>query len=179
HSTLAAASLFLIVDMVKDSRANLRLQATWPVAGAVPTAALFFMAAIAMAGLPPLSGFLGKLLILDASFGNGSVVWIWSFVLIGSLISVVAFGRAGSTLFWKARSIPKPEDVDPGPAPSTLSYVAVGGLLALLIAHTVFAGPVTAYTTSIAEQLFEPDAYIANVLETPGKLSTPADGGDH
>ncbi len=179
HSTLAAASLFLIVDMVKDSRANLRLQATWPVAGAVPTAALFFMAAIAMAGLPPLSGFLGKLLILDASFGNGSVVWIWSFVLIGSLISVVAFGRAGSTLFWKARSIRMPEDVDPGPAPSTLSYVAVGGLLGLLIAHTVFAGPVTAYTTSIAEQLFAPDAYITNVLETPGKLSTPADGGGH
>jgi multicomponent K+:H+ antiporter subunit D len=54
--------------------------------------------------------------------------------------------------------------------------VAVGGLIAMLVAHTAFAGPATAYTTAIAKNLFEPNAYISTVLDTPGKLSD--DKGD-
>ncbi|SMY07143.1 monovalent cation/H+ antiporter subunit D [Flavimaricola marinus] len=173
HSTLAAGALFLIVDLVRSSRADLMLTAQAPVAGSALTAGMFFMAAIAMAGLPPLSGFVGKLLILDASFDTGSVAWIWAVILISSLIAVVGFGRAGSVLFWKSQSVA----VDPGAevqaAPSPLSYVAVGGLLALLVAHTVLAGPMTRYTSAISAQLFAPEPYIATVLDTPGKLSDP------
>lgn len=54
-----------------------------------------------------------------------------------------------------------------------MSYVAVGGLIALLAAHTVFAGQVHSYTIKTAKQLFEPAPYISIVVETPGKLSTP------
>jgi len=56
-------------------------------------------------------------------------------------------------------------------APSALSYVAVGGLLALLVAHTLLAGPATQYATAISNQLFGPERYLSTVLETPGKLS--------
>ncbi len=101
-----------------------------------------------MAGLPPLSGFLGKLLVLDAAFGTDLVVWIWAIILGSSLISIVGFARAGSILFWKAHSVEPPEDEHRAcRAPPTLSYVAVGGLIALLVAHTVFAGQVHGYTT--------------------------------
>jgi multicomponent K+:H+ antiporter subunit D len=171
HSTLAAAALFLISDLVRTGRANLNLVAMPSISGAVLTSALFFAAAIAMAGLPPLSGFVGKLLILDAALDTPLATWIWVVILSSSLISIVGFARAGSVLFWKAKSIPHPEDqLIPAP-PATLSYVAVGGLLTLLIAHTVFAGPIYAFTQATSAQLFAPEPYIATVLETPGKLS--------
>ena len=79
--------------------------------------------------------------------------------------------------FWKAKSL-VPDDADetgdetqPAPAPAVLSYVAVAGVVAMLAAHTVFAGPVIGYSNTIAAQLFAPDTYISTVIETPGKLS--------
>ena len=177
HSTFAAAALFLIVDLVRSGRANLELTPQAPVAGATLTASLFFVAAIAMAGLPPLSGFLGKLLVLDASFGTDLMVWTWAIVLGSSLISIVGFARAGSLLFWKAQSIEPPTEVVTVTPPATMSYVAIGGLITLLAMHTVFAGQVHQYTTSIAAQLFDPEPYIMTVVDTPGKLSKPTE--DH
>ncbi|WP_299630408.1 monovalent cation/H+ antiporter subunit D [uncultured Roseobacter sp.] len=179
HSTLAAAALFLIVDLVGTGRADLKLTAQPTLPGAALTSALFMVAAIAMAGLPPLSGFVGKLLILDAAFPTSTAAWIWAVVLISSLIAVVGFSRAGSVLFWKAKSLPPPEEdpeAETTAAPAVLSYCAVGGLLTMLVAHTVFAGPATAYMASISQQLFNPEPYISTVLETPGKLSKPTEG---
>lgn len=176
HSTLAAAVLFLISDLVRTGRGNVALTAQAPMAGAALTAALFFAGAIAMAGLPPLSGFLGKLLLLSAAFTSDMAVWIWATVLISSLVSILGFARAGSVLFWKARSV-EPAQIDTThDAPAPLAYVAVGGLIALLAAHTVFAGHAHSYTTAIAGQLFAPQPYISTVLDTAGKLSTPKEG---
>jgi multicomponent K+:H+ antiporter subunit D len=177
HSTLAGAALFLITDLVRTGRGNLELTAQPPVAGAALTAGLFFAVAIAMAGLPPLSGFLGKLLVLDAAFGTDLMVWIWVIVLGSSLISILGFARAGSILFWKAQSVAPPQGDPVLTQPATMSYVAVGGLISLLAAHTVFAGQVHGYTTTIAAQLFAPEPYITTVLETQGKLSKPTE--DH
>jgi len=177
HSTLAGAALFLISDLVRIGRGNLNLTPQAPVAGAALTSGLFFVGAIAMAGLPPLSGFLGKLLVLDAAYGTDLMVWIWVIVLGSSLISILGFARAGSILFWKAQSVAPPEDAPLRMPPSTMSYVAVGGLISLLAGHTIFAGQVHGYTTVIAAQLFAPEPYITTVLETQGKLSKPAE--DH
>lgn len=173
HSTLAGAALFLISDLVRTGRGNVDLTTQPPMVGNALTAAMFFVGAIAMAGLPPLSGFLGKLLVLDASYTSDGMVWIWVVVLSSSLISILGFARAGSVVFWKAHSVasddPKPEAAKP----AALSYVAVGGIFAMLVLHTIFAGQVHGYTTRIATQLFAPDAYVSTVLDTPGKLSTP------
>lgn len=174
HSTLAAAALFLISDLVRTGRGNVDLTAQAPVAGAALTASLFFAGAIAMAGLPPLSGFLGKLLVLDAAYGTDMMVWVWVIVLTGSLVSILGFARAGSVLFWKAHSVAPSPDALVMPRPAVLSYLAVGGLIALLGAHTVFAGQVHGYTTRIAADLFALDTYMGSVLNTPGKLSTPS-----
>jgi multicomponent K+:H+ antiporter subunit D len=178
HSTLAGAALFLIVDLVKSGRASLVLRAMPPVANAAIIAGLFFAAAIAMAGLPPLSGFIGKLLILDAAFTSPWVVWIWTIVLASSLISVVGFARAGSIVFWKASSIAPDEDapITDAAGPNVVAYMATGGLVALLAAHTAFGGYTHAYMIATSEQLFAPEPYIEAVLETPGKLSTPSEG---
>jgi len=178
HSTLAGAMLFLVSDIVRTGRGNVDLTAQPPMKGTYMTAGLFFVGAIAMAGLPPLSGFLGKLLVLDAAYDSNLVVWVWAIVLGSSLVSVVGFGRAGSVLFWKAHGL---ETSEPDPAtetsqPSALAYVSVGGLIAMLAAHTVFAGQIHAYTTEIAAELFAPEAYMSTVLDTPGKMSNPEEG---
>lgn len=173
HSTLAAAALFLITDLVRGARADLELTAQPPMSGAALTAGLFFVAAIAMAGLPPLSGFLGKLLLLNAAAPAPLMPWIWTIVLIASLISVVGFSRAGSTLFWKAENLAHEPDTERPPRPAALSYVAVGGLIGLLACYTVFSGQVHGYMQAVSGQLFAPDDYLRTVLDTPGKLSPP------
>ncbi|WP_415922334.1 monovalent cation/H+ antiporter subunit D [Tateyamaria sp. SN6-1] len=173
HSTLAGALLFLIADMVRNARGSVDLTAQAPMAGTALVSGLFFVGAIAMAGLPPLSGFLGKLLVLDAGFDTDQVAWIWAVVLISSLISILGFARAGSVVFWKAHGVEAADEGQPRSAPGILSSVAAGGLVAMLIAHTVFAGHVHGYTTRMAATLFAPEAYIATVVETPGKLSKP------
>ncbi|WP_282058746.1 monovalent cation/H+ antiporter subunit D [Lentibacter algarum] len=176
HSTLAGAGLFLIADLVRTGRGGLDLNAQPPMAGAALTAGFFFVGAIAMAGLPPLSGFLGKLLVLNASFSAPQAAWIWGVVLVSSLVSILGFARAGSILFWKAESLTL-EEADPSRSvPRPLSYVAVGGLIMLLAAHTVFAGQMHGYTSKIAGQLFDPAPYMLKVLDTPGKLSQPKEG---
>ena len=175
HSTFAAAALFLITDLVRAGRANLDLTAQPAIAGASLTAGLFFVAAIAMTGLPPLSGFVGKLLVLDAAFETPQMAWTWTIILASSLVAVVGFGRAGSIVFWKAKSVETPQEgaSDASASPPVLSYVAVGGLIAALVAHTVFAGPMTRYAEAVAAQLTAPQAYIDTVMDTPGKLSKP------
>ena len=175
HSTLAAALLFLVVDLTRHGRDTLELATRAPIAGAAVTAGLFFFGAIAMTGLPPLSGFLGKIMVLQAGFTEPAAVWIWAVILISSLVSVVGFGRAGSTLYWKANTV----EVVPGKTsegdetPSVMAFVAVGGMAAMLVLLTVFAGQVHQYTQDTAAQLFAPDDYLQIVIETPGKLSTP------
>ncbi len=82
-------------------------------------------------------------------------------------------------MFWKAKSVEVATEDEAVPAPAALSYVAVGGLIALLIAHTAFAGPAYRYVEGTAAQLFSPEPYISTVLETPGKLSKPTKEEDH
>ncbi|KZY39151.1 cation:proton antiporter [Roseovarius sp. HI0049] len=181
HSTLATAALFLLVDVVRDRREGnlLTFDLAPPIAGGALVAGMFFAAAIAMAGLPPLSGFIGKLLILDAAMADARMAWVWAVILGMSLIAVIGFARAGSTIFWRAHASeaafdqgPPPEDEGAlAPLPA-LPMVAIGGLLATLVAVTVFAGPLQRHLAATAEQLFSPAPYISTVLETPGKEIT-------
>ncbi len=156
HSTLAGAMLFLVADLVAHRRQGTSLgQAMPPMAQGGLIAALFFLAGIAMAGMPPFSGFLGKLLILDAMRDQAAL--IWSFVLATSLILVLGFARAGSVLFWKAHAT----DVDPTPHnPEPLAFAAVFALAALLVALTVLAGPVMAWMEATAIYLHAPAPYV-------------------
>jgi len=163
HSTLGAALLFLVVDLVRERRGAL--------AGAlVPgprmaqhgmLTALWFGAAIAVAGLPPLSGFVGKLLILDATRDMADVWLIWGAVLATSLVAVLGFAQAGSVVFWK---VDARAPVAQAPPQRALPLVAAFGLLAGIVALAVFAGPVMRYLEATAAQLHAPADYIAAVL---------------
>ncbi len=112
HSTLAGAALFLVVDLIGARRGDpwLRPRPTMPGSGLV--AVLFFVTAIAVTGMPPLSGFIGKLLVMQATAETPAVVWVWAVILLGSLVAIYGMTRAGSLLFWKG--------CEAGPAPPPL-----------------------------------------------------------
>jgi multicomponent K+:H+ antiporter subunit D len=176
HSTFAAACLFLIADLVVTRRAGDTLVAAPPTVQNGLFAALFFAAAIGMAGMPPLSGFLGKLLVLDALRAPGTMAWAWTAILAGSLLTIIGFAKAGSRLFWKSTAIPV-EEADSGggspseppalPARATPAEVApTFAALAVLAGLAIFAGPVSAYLQDTSAQLFDRAGYISAVLGT-------------
>ena len=164
HSTLACAMLFLVVDLVRIRRSegDDRLVPGEPMPQAGLVSALFFAGAIGMTGLPPLSGFLGKLLILSSVRGHESDFLVWSIILATSLVFVVGFTRAGITVFWQTPAAPEERDADP--AAPALPFVAVFGLLALMGLATLLARPLMDFLAATAQQIYDPVSYIAAVL---------------
>jgi multicomponent K+:H+ antiporter subunit D len=162
NSTLVAALLFLLIDRIGAQRAGdliapARFGAERSVLGAA-----FFFCAIAVAGMPPLAGFLGKALLLDAALATAYAPWVWGIVLLSSFGVIVALARAGSTVFWQPAL---PDAAIPAAAPTPpLQAGAIGALLATLAAVAALAQPLAAYTQAAAGQLFERRAYIDAVL---------------
>ena len=164
HSTLAGAALFLVADVAARRRGGFVDHATpGPVfAHRQLVAILFMVAAIAVTGLPPLSGFIGKLLILDAVADLPSWGWSWTVILLTTLMGVIGFARAGSSVFWK--DTPPDEDEGTMAVPSRADMIAPALLLGLLLALSVAAGPATAYADAAAAQLLDSAATARAVL---------------
>ncbi|MDX1802510.1 MAG: monovalent cation/H+ antiporter subunit D [Alcanivorax sp.] len=161
HSTMICAALFLLTDLVARGRGE--AGDTIAAGPAIPhggvLAVLFFAAAIAVAGLPPLSGFLGKVALMQAV----PVPLYWALLLLAGLVGVIGLSRAGSSLFWRTLG---PGD---GVRPGRQRLLALLLLLAMVLALTLWAQPVLQATASVAGQLQQPQHYIQAVL--PGGAS--------
>jgi multicomponent K+:H+ antiporter subunit D len=105
HSTLVVAGLFLLVELVAAQRGDVadELAPASPVAQPVLLGLMLLLAAASVAGLPPLPGFLGKVMLLKASWDSPMQAWVWSVVLAVGFLSILALARAGSLLFWNVR----------------------------------------------------------------------------
>ena len=170
HTTLAAAALFLVTDMIQRRRPE-RGDTIVPGPRFVsiePLSVLFLLTAIALVGLPPLSGFIGKLLILEAAQPLPAAPWVWGTVLVTTLLGIIGLGRAGSTLFWKSAAI--------GEATAQslrwqrgADFLPAAAPLVLLAALTLLAGPVLGYAQAAAAQLFSPSGYVDAVLGRGGR----------
>lgn len=163
HSTLSAATLFLVADVVRRRRGAFADNASPGPAfpGRGGAALLFMAAAIAATGLPPLSGFIGKLLILRSVAALPDWGWAWGVILGTTFIGVLGFARVGSAVFWK-------ESADAGeaqvPHPSRSDMVAPMGALLLLGALSAGAGWASAYADAAAAQVLDPRLSAAAVL---------------
>ena len=158
HSTWSAAALFLLVGLISSRRGLLADQLRsgnylHPALGI-----LFILLAVMLIGLPPLSGFLGKLLLLQATPAG----IFWAVLLGSSLIVLVAFSRAGSTVFWRQQQAAFVEKI---PFSDLLPLLL---LLAMTIALVIFAGPAHEAMSSVAEQLMDSQLYIEAVLGEQG-----------
>ncbi len=181
HSTLAIAVLFLLVELVASQRGETgdRLQPSAPVAQPVMLGLMTLLAAASVAGLPPLPGFLGKLMILESSSPSPAHAWIWTVVLTGGFLTLIGLARAGAILFWNVLPLHDPHGVAGGSRKLTGATMS---LLALSILLAICASPLKRYTDAAAAQLADPSAYARAVLGPlgePGSSSTrPYRGGE-
>lgn len=161
HSTWISGGLFLLADLIARQRG---VKTTELVQGPELQnphllGGLFFVGAIAVAGLPPLSGFVGKLLLLSAVEPGVQALLLWPVVLIGGLATLVALSRAGSTLFWRVgQSQLDSAELDTG------RLLACAGLLALSPLLVGLAAPLLDYAEATANQLHDLQLYRQAVL---------------
>lgn len=123
----------------------------------------YMAAAVLVAGLPPLSGFLAKFAIISAAVDQGGAGvslagWmLLAALLISGLAATVTLARAGIRHFWASggRFVPRLKIIE---------VVAVLSLIVCCIGLTVYAEPVMRYTRAAAASLHEPKAYIDTVM---------------
>ncbi len=163
QSTVATALLFIVAEIVARQRGAIgdaiREGPRLPRAGFVGT--LFLLAAIGVAGLPPLAGFIGKSLILQSLMAAPWQALTWTIILTTSLATIIALARATSRMFWKSAASDVAGDAR---EPGSPLLAAAGLLIAVLVALTVAAMPVADYTRAAAAQLASPEVYINAVL---------------
>jgi multicomponent K+:H+ antiporter subunit D len=166
HSTLALAALFLLVEPIAAQRGGDGLAPRPRVAQQALLGAAFAVCAVSIAGLPPLSGFVGKLALLQATGDLPATPVLWAALLGAGLAATIALARAGSALFWKTAEGGAP------PAPASLASLApMAALLACGAALAIFAAPVQRYTDATARQLADWQRYAAQVLQESGPRS--------
>jgi multicomponent K+:H+ antiporter subunit D len=164
HSTFAGALLFVLADAIGHQRGDAGDALVTAPATAQPAllGMLFLLAAAANAGLPPLSGFIGKIAILEGAIGTPGVRWMWGAMLAGGLLATVALARAGSRLFW---NVAPPSRTSPRLAP--LEAAAIAFLAAGAVALVVLAAPAQRFAAATAAQIAAPEAYVRSVLGAP------------
>jgi multicomponent K+:H+ antiporter subunit D len=161
HSTLVTAALFLLADLIASQRSPLsdELEPGEEVDQPTLLGGLFLVLCISVAGLPPFSGFFGKLMILHSTATTPLIVVIWTLILASSLVVSVGLSRAGSRLFWKTTKSSRPA-VMAGPillAP-VIVLASASGLL------VVFGASAQQFALDAAEQLLDRGAYVQSVL---------------
>ncbi|GMQ76621.1 MAG: monovalent cation/H+ antiporter subunit D [Gammaproteobacteria bacterium] len=170
HSTLVTGGLFLLADLIARQRGETgaRLDRSRSVHQPVLLGMLFFVGAVAVSGLPPLSGFAAKLFILQAAQASTAAVWVWGVILVSGLLVIVTLSRAGSAIFWRTEGTRG----EPWPVRGHQA-VSAGGLLAGAVLLMVFGARALDYSEATAEQLLRPSSYIDAVLANES-VSTPA-----
>ena len=162
HSTLIGAAFYLLCGWITSQRGEFKdhFKIAPQMKQHKALALAYFAIALMMAGLPPFSGFLGKVFILQAAASSPYQLLIILTILAVSLLSIIAMTRVGFILFWRAS---RPED-NPD-APEFKAYHALPAkapkrndsvvylLLAGLTAYMVFAAPIYRYAHSTAEQM--------------------------
>lgn len=167
QSTVAGAALFLLAGLLAPEKGS-RISFAWQTQQATLFAGFYFLLAIATVGLPPLAGFIGKLLILDAGRAASATATVWPAILITSLLLTIGFARTGMHIFWTAS--PTPEE----PAQRTVPVgpvAVIAGMIVVIAALSLFAGAVMDDLTAMAEQLRSPQRYIAAVLRAQVTLN--------
>ena len=162
HSTLVTAGLFLLLESVAAQRGapGTRLIVGPRLRQPLLLGWGFLIGAVALVGLPPLSGFMGKMMLLQSAAGSAAATWIFITVLGSALLGLIGCSRAGSIVFWSGHDQP--------PAAGSAGTGALLPALALIGSSAVLtagAGPVVDYTRATAAQVMEPADYIQSVLE--------------
>lgn len=183
HHIVVQTTLFLTTGLIERVGGSTSISRLGGLLKAAPlVASLFFIGALNLGGIPPFSGFLGKVGLFQAGIASGT--WI-DYVLVAagaatSLLTLYALARVWNMAFWRGRGEVKgytspllaslaesPEDsgtVATKKATSKLMIGATTGMVVLTLALTVFAGPIFAYAERAAIQIGNVSNYVSAVF---------------
>ncbi len=158
HHIIVKASLFLIGGIAERVSGTQELKGMGGVLDLAPgVAGLFLVSAMSLAGMPPFSGFLSKLVLLRAGLGGGHYV-IVAVALLTSFLTLYSMGKIWTYAFWGRAE-------RDGPA---LPYRALMAPTAVLVAATIGIGvaaqPFLRLAADAAHDVVDQRAYVAAVL---------------
>lgn len=176
HHIVVQTTLFLAVGLVERRAGSTSILKVKGLMRAAPViAALYFLPAINLGGLPPFSGFIGKFALFDAAAAVGTPLMYVLTVggILTSLLTLYALMRAWNLSFWREDDDHSEEPdvagrisyLDDAPAATVqterrviprIMTAATAGMVGVSIALTVFAGPLYQLCANIGEALLQP-----------------------
>jgi multicomponent Na+:H+ antiporter subunit D len=182
HHIIVQTTLFLATGLIERQGGTTSINKLGGLLAASPIiGVLFFIPALNLGGIPPFSGFIGKLALFEAAAEQGTVL---AYVLIGagalvSLLTLYALVRVWNLVFWRPSSdvegyesalidnvseAPHDTAVKTSRATPKLMIAATSGMVAAGIALTVFAGPLFGVSARAGADLETPATYVETVL---------------
>jgi multicomponent K+:H+ antiporter subunit D len=132
----------------------------------------FILCTLLVAGLPPLSGFIGKFVMLSALLQPPVVTVDWlllALVLCSGLFALIALSRTGIRFFWT------PVDRS-APVLRVAEVLPIALLVGACVLLTVRAEALMRYAQAAASALHAPQGYIRAVMSArPLPTATNAD----
>jgi multicomponent Na+:H+ antiporter subunit D len=165
HHITIQTTLFLAAGLVERRGGSTALDRLGGLGRLSPMlAGLFFVPALNLAGIPPFSGFIGKVGLLQAGADDGSLL-AWLLVgggVLTSLLTLYAIARVWNLAFWRS-----PDPAMPGPRTALLPRLMVAPTLVLVVLGmglTLAAGPLFSITDQAAADLLERTVYVEAVF---------------
>lgn len=179
HHIIVQATLFLAAGLIERYGGTTSITRLGGLLAAAPViAVLFVVPALNLGGIPPFSGFLGKLALFQAAAAQGTVL-AWVLVGAGALVSLLtlyALMRVWNMAFWRPADqvegyeSPLLANVSEAPGDTAdvkerrsipgLMVAATAGMVIVSVALSVGAGPLYAYATRAGEDLEGPSRYV-------------------
>ncbi len=180
HHITIQTTLFLVTGLIEVKGGSTSLNKLGGLAAASPILGiLFFVPAMNLAGIPPLSGFVGKVGLLEAGAQTGGFLayLLIAVSVITSLLTLYAMAKVWNRAFWRPRAQEADEldvaaDADQTSESETPHrqrmprpmVVTAGVLVALGVGITVIAGPLYGYASRSAADIVDGRSYVQSVL---------------
>ncbi len=157
HHIIVKTGLFLVAGVVEAEYGGGGLDRTGGLLHRRPVvAALFLPLALSLAGIPPFSGFVAKLALVQEglALGQGAIVAV---SLAVSVLTLFSMTKIWGATFWG-------EEKESSGSAGRLEIATTGVVLALSLAVAVSAGPLSELSLRAAADLKDPAVYVAAVL---------------
>lgn len=159
HHILVITTLFLVSGLFLRQRHTTDLLQLGGLYRSNPGVAVLILIPIfALAGVPPLSGFLAKLAVVTAAIESREYLLAAVALLVG-LLTLLSMARVWQQVSWK----PAPPDAQMAPLGSR-ALAPVVALSLLTLAFSAFAGPVFDASLRAAELILDSASYVRVVL---------------
>jgi multicomponent Na+:H+ antiporter subunit D len=169
HNMIAKTNLFLISGWIEHSIGTTHLRETGGLFRSQPLLSfLFFTSALALAGIPPLTGFWGKLALIQAGFEVEAYGLVGTSLAVG-VLTLFSMTKIWAEAFWKSppQDAPKPKTAVPWGIKGPVIAFSFG-----LLVMSVWAGPLLNVMSEAGAALLSPTAYVS-ALMTGVTGSTP------